>query len=135
MHYPNCILCLADESSDAKFRVFNGKRSRLSGYYVNYVLKDLAGDDPQTRWLLTEQDTLPAEYESLGHFGHHDLFIAAGDRWKLSQFTLFVLLATAQSDAESASAGGGGAGGGGGANKKGSAAQAPNQPQQLLSPQ
>jgi len=128
-HYPNCILCL---NGGNKLGAFNGQQD-LGQLGVNKTLKELAGGDHRTRWLFTERDQpLPADYESLGHYGRHDLFIAKSDRWKLSEFTMFVLMATAQTSAESSAAGGGGGGGAGGGKKGNGGPQIQNAPAQLL---
>jgi hypothetical protein len=118
LHYPNCILCLKNGDRFGAFKgsVRYGSFEKQIG--INRTLKWLRGGEPRTRWLLTERDPLPSEYDSLGHYGHHELYIATKDRWKLSEFTLFVLMATAQSAAESSASGGGGSGGGGGGSGK-----------------
>jgi hypothetical protein len=91
LHKPGCILCLRD------YKLYtNGSKPT-----VNSRLQKLNGG-----WLLTEQNELPPNPIYLGHYGHHDLYIREQDLWKLSDFTLFVLTATAQSAAASPSAAG-----------------------------
>src|ERR1700677_2712860 len=92
---------------------------------TNSLLAQLSG--AKEPWLL-EADQLPPgydalDYEDLGMYGKHRLFISKENRWKLSEFTLFVLIATAQSSGESTAGGaaggsskkGGGGSGAGGA--------------------
>ena len=106
LHQPSCIICMRD-----KYGVFRG---RVSTLMINPKLRlDLHGG-----WLLNEHDPDLSDAIPLGRYRNHDLFIRRIDQWKLSEFTLFVLTATAQSTIGTAAAAAGGPSGGGGASKK-----------------
>jgi hypothetical protein len=95
LQLPSCILCLGEN-------VFAyGPNTHPD---INPRLAHLGGAS-RRRWLLFERDELPPDAELLGQYGQHDLFIRRRDRWKLSEFTLFVLTATAQSAAANLAAG------------------------------
>jgi len=59
----------------------------------------------QFPWLYRDGDPLPQNAVRLGHFGRHVLYISKAEKWKLSDFTLFVLTATTQSTATTNSSG------------------------------
>jgi hypothetical protein len=105
LHEPGCIICMRD---------------RYGVYQSNTAL----GINPKLRldlhggWLLNETGADLPDLIFLGHFGHHNLFIRREDQWKLSEFTLFVLTATAQSSVGTAAAASGSSPGGGQAPKK-----------------
>ncbi|HEY4406557.1 MAG TPA: hypothetical protein VGN55_18080 [Xanthobacteraceae bacterium] len=90
LHEPGCILCLKRHALYTKTSI----------PWINKRLTALHG-----RWLLTERNELPTDVIFLGHYGYHDLYITPQDRPKLSEFTLFVLTATAQSAAANPSGG------------------------------
>jgi hypothetical protein len=91
LHEPSCIICMQD---------------RYGVYQTNTALRinpklslDLHGG-----WLLDETAAGLPDVIFLGRFAHHNLYVRREDQWKLSEFTLFVLTATAQSSVGSASA-------------------------------
>jgi hypothetical protein len=124
LHYPNCILCLKKGKYFGAFVSRGGSdRNRetilSSQLEVNHLLRKLRGENGH-RWLRYVGDKFPVGYdpttdEYLGYYEGHLLFVARNERWKLSEFTLFVLTATAQSSSAAAA----NSGGGGGSSKKG----------------
>jgi hypothetical protein len=95
LHEPSCIICMQDKYGVYTYSA-NGHKTNLR---TNPRLRRLHG-----RWLLNENDPESADAIYLGHFGRHKLFIRPDDQWKLSEFTLFVLTATAQSTVGTAAA-------------------------------
>jgi hypothetical protein len=107
LHRPSCILCLRQKGRTALYtplpKAYAGSSAdRLT---VNERLQLLGG--AQFPWLYRDSDALPPSAVWLGHFAKHDLYISKSEKWKLSDFTLFVATATAQSAAR----GGGGSSG------------------------
>jgi hypothetical protein len=96
MREPSCIICLG------RHEIYT-RRSRPR---INQRLRQLHGG-----WLLTEADDIPQEAKYLGIYAHHSLYVRRLDLEKLSEFTLFILTATAQSATVAASSTQGGAGG------------------------
>jgi hypothetical protein len=114
LHEPSCIICIRD-----KYGVFT---------YTTGVLKTALTINPRLRrlhghWLLNEHDPSHSDATPLGRFGGHSLFIRGEDQWKLSEFTLFVLTATAQSTVGTAAAGAGSPSAAGATGKKPAALQ------------
>jgi hypothetical protein len=85
MREPGCILCLKGRT---------GVYTSRSAIKINDRLKKLHGS-----WLLTESDEIPASAVPLGRYGRHDFYVTQANLDKLSEFTIFVLTATAQSAA------------------------------------
>jgi hypothetical protein len=96
MHEPSCIICIG------RHEIYT-RRSRPR---INPRLRQLHGG-----WLLTEANDIPKDAKYLGTYAHHSLYARRADLEKLSEFTLFILTATAQSAAVSASSTQGGVGG------------------------
>ena len=100
---PGCVLCA--KSVTRKLYTYDTlPKTDIKDLYVNPRLPN--------RWLYWKnlpgalnsfEPKLPEDAVSLGIYGHHELFIRAGDQSKLSEFTLFIREATGQG----ASAGGG----------------------------
>jgi len=96
LHEPSCIICM-EGKYHGKYDVYSGPDTKLA---INYKLREsLHGG-----WLLNESSSDLSDAIMLGRFGHHTLYIRPEDQWKLSEFTLFVLTATAQSTVGTAAA-------------------------------
>lgn len=99
LHRPSCILCLRQKARTALYtpvpEAYPG--SPADKLTVNERLQLLSG--AKFRWLYRDGDPLPKDAVWLGHFAKHDLYISKSEKWKLSDFTLFVAAATAQSRA------------------------------------
>ncbi len=94
---PSCILCLRQKGRTALYTPVPGAYpgSPADKLTVNERLQLLGG--AQFPWLYRDGDPLPQDAVWLGHFAKHDLYISKSEKWKLSDFTLFVTNATAQS--------------------------------------
>lgn len=103
LHRPGCILCLRQKGRTALYtpvpKAYAG--SAADKLTVNERLQLLSG--AQFPWLYRNGDPLPPDAVWLGHFAKHDLYIRKAEKWKLSDFTLFVATATAQSSASNRS--------------------------------
>jgi hypothetical protein len=99
LHRPSCILCLRQKARTALYtprpQAYPG--SLADKLTVNERLQLLSG--ARFRWLYRDGDPLPQDAVWLGRFAKHDLYISKSEKWKLSDFTLFVATATAQSRA------------------------------------
>ena len=76
---PTCVLCLADRYAHYRSPGSIQLNPRIKKYLHGWVKFDTFDVD---------QD------EFLGVYGSHFLYIAKADRWKLAEFTMFVLSAT-----------------------------------------
>ena len=114
LELPGCVLC--SKSVERKLYTYDTlPKTDRKDLYVNPRIP--------TRWLYwrnlpgalhSYEPPLPPDPVSLGVYGHHELFINAAERSKLSEFTLFIREATGQG----ASAGGGSSSNKGGASGK-----------------
>jgi hypothetical protein len=77
--------------------------SPVDKFTMNERLQLLSG--AQCPWLYRDGDPLPQDAVRLGHFAKQVLYISKAEKWELSDFTLFVLTATAQSAAATNSSG------------------------------
>jgi hypothetical protein len=113
-HRPSCILCLRQKARTALYTSPPGADpgSPADKLTVNERLQLLSG--AQFPWMCRDGDPLPQDAVRLGRFGKHVLYISKAEKWKLSDFTLFVLTATAQSTAATNSSGSSGQSGKGG---------------------
>jgi hypothetical protein len=103
LHRPSCILCLRQKGRAALYTPVPKAHagSAADKLTVNERLQLLSG--AQFPWLYRDGDPLPPDAVWLGHFAKHDLYIRKSEKWKLSDFTLFVATATAQSTASNRS--------------------------------
>ena len=113
MELPGCVLCSRSVTPRKLYTYETLPKTDAKHLYVNPRIptcwlywKNLPGA------LNTYEPVLPPDAVSLGVYGHHELFVRAGEQGKLSEFTLFVREATGQ----------GGAAGGGTSPSKGGAA-------------
>jgi hypothetical protein len=95
---PRCVICL-----NHPHRVLTNQQSTTTGplaisepmkatdFHINRML--------QKDWLLWSNgdQPIPADAIDLGAYGGHELYVRAGDLWRLSEFVLLVLDAITQS--------------------------------------
>ena len=100
---PSCILCLRQKARAALYTPVPKAQagSAADKLTVNERLQLLNG--ARFPWLYRDGGPLPPDAVWLGHFAKHDLYIRESEKWKLSDFTLFVATATAQSTASNRS--------------------------------
>lgn len=116
LELPGCVLCSRSVTPRKLYTYDTLPKTDTKHVYVNPRIP--------TRWLYwrnlpgalnSYEPELPPDAVSLGVYGHHELFVRAGEQSKLSEFTLFVREATGQ---------GGSAGGGSSPSKGGAAGKA-----------
>jgi len=114
LELPGCVLC-SRPSTHKLYTYDTLPKTDIRDLYVNPQIptdwlywKNLPGA------LNNHERELPPDAVSLGIYGHHELFVRAGDESKLSEFTMFIREATGSGS----SAGGGTSSSKGGASGK-----------------